>query len=52
MVPELLTEEAGRADPRPVLLAKDVARLRGKSDEVIRAIMTALAVSPVSRLIQ
>jgi hypothetical protein len=52
MVAELVAEEAGRADPRPVLLAEDVARLRRKSEEMIRAALAVLATFPSVRLIQ
>jgi hypothetical protein len=52
MAPELAAEEAGRAEPRPVLLAEDVARLRLKSAEMIRAALTVLATFPGARLIQ
>jgi hypothetical protein len=52
MAPELLAEEAGRSEPRPVLLAEDVAKLRGKSDEMIRASLRVLAVFPSARLVQ
>jgi hypothetical protein len=52
IAPEIVAEESGRAEPRPVLLAKDVARLRGKSDEMIRATLAVLATFPDARLIQ
>ncbi len=53
MLAELVAvEEAGRADPRPVLLAEDVARLRDKSDEAIRSTLAVLATFPGARLVQ
>jgi hypothetical protein len=52
MAPELAAEEAGRVEPRPVLLAEDVAHLRGKSDQMVRAALAVLAVFPGARLIQ
>jgi len=52
MLAELIAEEVGRGEPRPVLLVADVARLRGKSDEMIRAALAVLATFPSARLIQ
>lgn len=52
MAPELVAEEAARAEPRPVLLAEDVAKLRGKSEEMIRATLAVLGTFPGARLIQ
>jgi hypothetical protein len=52
MVPELQAEEAERPEPRPVLTPEDVARLRGKPEGAIRAVLNALAVFPGSRLMQ
>jgi hypothetical protein len=51
-VDQLAAEEARRADPRPVLLAEDVARLRGRDDEMIRATLAVWATFPSARLIQ
>jgi hypothetical protein len=52
MAPELLAEEAAQEDPCAVLLAEDVVKLRGKSEEMIRASLAVLAVFPGARLIQ
>ena len=52
MVAQLAAEEARRADPRPALLAEDVARLRGKAHEMIRATLAVWATFPSARLIQ
>jgi hypothetical protein len=52
MAPQLAAEEAGRGEPRPVLLAEDLVKLRGKSDETIRAALATIAVFPSARLVQ
>ena len=52
MAPELVAEEAGREEPGPVLVAEDVARLRGKPDEMVRAVLAVVAVFPSARLVQ
>ncbi len=52
IVSELQAEEQVRETPRPVLLAEDVARLRGKSPEAIQAVLRAAVVFPGARLIQ
>ena len=52
MVDELRGEESKLSNPRPVLRPKDVASLRGKSDEAIRTVLNALVVFPGSELIQ
>jgi hypothetical protein len=52
MATELTADEAGCVEPRPVLLAEDVAHLRGKSEEMVRAALAVLAVFPSARLIQ
>ena len=52
MAVELRTEEQSSDTPRPVLLAADVARLRGKSDAAVRAALRAAAVIPGARVVQ
>jgi hypothetical protein len=50
-LPDLEAEEAARAEPRPVLLAEDVVRLRGKSEAAIRAALDVARVFPGSRVL-
>jgi len=50
MRPELAAEEARRHDPRPVLLAQDVARLQGKPEKVIQAALEAARAFPGVRI--
>ncbi len=52
MTAELRVTEQARKSPRPVLEPSDVARLRGKSDGAIRAVLNAMAVFPGSAVIQ
>jgi hypothetical protein len=52
MATELIAEEAGRGEPRPVLLAEDLARLVGRPDEMIRAALAVLATFPGARVTQ
>ena len=52
MRPTLAAEEARRPSPRPVLLAEDVVRLRGKPEEVVRAALETASVFPGVRVIQ
>jgi hypothetical protein len=52
MALELVAEEAAQEDPCPVLLAEDVVKLRGKSEEMIHASLAVLAVFSGARLIQ
>jgi hypothetical protein len=50
VVPELETEEAGRAEPRPVLLASDLPLLKGLPDDAIRASLEVLRAFPGARV--
>lgn len=52
MVPELVAEEARHTSPRPVLLASDVARLRGKPEAAIRAVLEVARAFPGARVLQ
>jgi hypothetical protein len=52
IVDELAAEEAQRAEPRPVLLAADVVRLRGKPEGAIRAALEVARAWPGSRVLQ
>ena len=49
---ELRAEEAKREDPRPILLAADLARLRGKPPEAIRAALEVLRTFPGARVVE
>lgn|GEM_PF-3456641 len=49
---ELAAEEARRADPRPILVAGDVARLRGKPEGAIRAALEVARAFPGARVLQ
>jgi hypothetical protein len=49
--PELEAEEQAREEPRPVLLAEDVARLRGKPDAAVRAALERLRAFPGARVV-
>jgi len=40
-----------RVVPRPVLLADDVTRLRGRSEEMVRATIAVLATFPAARVV-
>jgi hypothetical protein len=51
-LPELEAEETARPEPRPILLAEDVARLRGKSETAIRAALEVARAFPGSRVVQ
>ena len=51
-VPELRVAEQARETPRPVLLAEDVARLRGRSPEAVQAVLRVAAAFPGARVIQ
>ena len=51
VAPELVAEEAASADPRPVLLASDLPRLRGLPDDVIRASLEALRAFPAAQVV-
>jgi hypothetical protein len=46
---DLVAEETRRTEPRPVLSVRDLVRLRGRSDETIRAVLAAIAVTPQVR---
>lgn len=50
MAPKLEAEERARQDPRPVLLAEDVARLREKSEAAIQATLEVLRAFPRARV--
>ena len=52
MLTEFVAEESSRGDLRPALLAEHVAKLRGKSDEMIRAALRTFATFPSARLTQ
>ena len=52
LVPDLHAEEQARGVPRPVLLVEDVARLRGKPERAVRAVLQAAAVFPGVRVVQ
>jgi len=47
---ELQCEEQTRADPRPVIHVEDVARLHGKSESMIRAVLEVFRTFPCSRV--
>lgn len=49
---ELAAEEARRPEPRPILDASDVARLRGKPDGAIRATLDVGRAFPGARVLQ
>lgn len=51
-LPELEAEESERPDPRPVLTADDVLRLRGKSDEAIQFTLEVCRAIPGARVLQ
>ena len=51
-LPELQAEEQARETPRPVLLAADVAPLRGKAPEAIQAVLRVAAACAGARVIQ
>jgi hypothetical protein len=51
-LPRLVAEEAALEVPRPVLLAEDVARLRGKSDEAIQGALEVIRSFPGGRVLQ
>lgn len=50
MAPDLEAEESGRSEPRPVLLAEDLTRLHGRSDEAIAASLEVLRAFPGARI--
>jgi hypothetical protein len=50
LLAELRAEEQERPDPRPVLRADQVLRLRGKSEAAIRAVLDTLAVFPEAEI--
>jgi hypothetical protein len=52
MAAELRAEEAERPEPRPVLTPADVARLRGKPAEAVRAVLEVAAVFGTARVLQ
>ncbi len=49
---ELRAEEASREAPRPVLTGEDVARLRGKSEAAVRAVVEVATAFPGARVLQ
>ena len=52
MAVELRAEEQDRETPRPVLLAEDVALLRGRPPEAVEAVLRVAAAFPGARVIQ
>ncbi len=52
MAVEIRTDQQTSETPRPVLLAEDVARLRGKPETAVRAVLLAAAVFPGARVVQ
>ena len=52
MALELRAEEQDRETPRPVLLAEDVAGLRGRPPEAVEAVLRVAAAFPGARVIQ
>jgi len=50
MLWELLAEEQARPVPRLVLRGDQIARLKGKSDDAIRAVLNTLAVFPEAEI--
>lgn len=51
MVLELAAEEKTRPDPRPVLVAEDLVRLRGRSEQTIRAELEIARAFPGARVV-
>lgn len=52
MATELAAEEAGRENPRPVLVTEDLVRLRGRSEEAVRAALEVARAFPGARVLQ
>ena len=52
MADEIRVEEQRRPDPRPVLTVEDTARLRGKPEAAVRALLEVAGAFPGSRVIQ
>ncbi len=52
IIEELEGEEQTREAPRPVIVPEDVARLRGKSEEEVRAVLEVVAAFPGARVVQ
>ena len=52
MADELRAEEAQRSEPRPVLLADDLAKLRGKSEAAVRTALEVARVFGPARVVQ
>jgi hypothetical protein len=50
MAVSLQDEEQRREAPRPVLVPEDLARLQGRSQEAIRAVLNVVAVFPGARI--
>lgn len=51
-VDALAAEEALREHPRPILRAEDIARLRGKPETAIRAVLETARVWPGARVVR
>jgi hypothetical protein len=51
-VAELGAEEARREVPRPVLLAAELARIRGKSEGTVRGVLETARAFPGARVLQ